>query len=170
MKKLLVALTLLAAVTANAGNIKPSGKFVVPHEIAMFGYEDKAGCESDQGNWNADMQACFFETADSVVISRRSSKKFRVTVSTVVTNGNSCEFSSKNLKWVSGDTMEAVEKAENYDIVGADGQPAMVDCKVTLTFKDSNTVSVNSTFEECRAFCGHSADLTIEDAIRVPKK
>src|SRR5690606_18601050 len=75
--------------------------------------------------------------------------------------GRSCQFTSTEFRQISPNQVEFFAVGQDYfDLVPED----KVVCQVTLTFTNSNTVSVSSTLEECRSFCSLNRDAVLEIA------
>ena len=164
MKISLLALFLSASASANW--FTGVGEFSYPHEIAMVGYADEAGCREDGGKWEDEF--CFFSVEDSVKVEFTDAQamEYYVTVDILSTNAHTCSFEGL-AKWVGPLTLVASSETDDWQEGenGEEGKFVPVTCEVTVKYLDGNRVNVSNN-GKCSNFCGARAMLEIEEAKR----
>lgn len=163
MKTGIVALAFTIAVPALAA-LSLEGAFDRTHDVAFLGYEDAQTCKADGGRWEEAGSICFFEADDSVVVTN-DSEGLKVGVSTISTNGRTCDFSGK-AKQISDTEIVASVATSKYEASNDSYVDAVCELKVTYTSADSVNVTMLSERSACEELCGASTSLEIEGALR----
>ena len=143
------------------------GVFAYAHHTGIVGYEDEKSCAADQGDWDQDMELCFFNVEDSVQVKKTQVPEvFQLNVDTVGSNGHSCSFEGEATVQ-SNDLLMSSVKTEVWQENAQTGEWESVSatCEVTVKYADINTTAV-STNGNCQEFCGMRAILDIEEAKR----
>lgn len=133
------------------------GLFAEPTQTFIVGYTEEAACVSDQGNWDSEMEMCFFDVENTVEV-KGDSEGYSLDIVTTGSNAHSC--------WFEGKVTQVLEKALVSEVPaetfnGTDWEPAI--CQVTVSYENDETVNV-STNGKCQEFCGARAWLEMGPA------
>lgn len=157
--------TLFCSSAAFTAELNMEGNFAFAHQTFVVGYEDEKSCLEDQGEWDKEMEMCFFPVEDTVQV-KKAVGGFDIAVETVGSNAHMCGFEGPAQK-TSDSTLLSSVKTEVWEENAQTGQwesvPAV--CEVTVTYRDENTVSVENN-GKCQEFCGMRAWLSIDEAKR----
>jgi hypothetical protein len=137
------------------------GRYVYAHRISVAWERSQEMCEQDNGTWDAEQEACFFDGAEDQVNIQKILGGYQVEISTLATNAHDCGFMSREVKKIDKHTWLATarEKAEK------DGTEII--CEVEIGQLSSEAISVEPRSSEgCLFFCGARASLRIERATR----
>ena len=151
---LIIAANLYAAISNGMTYI---GTYAQPGQTFMMGYMDQATCVEDRGDWDTDMELCFFDIEQIVEVTG-SSQGYNVVVATWGSNAHSCVFEGAVTEVLPNALVSKVptEVYENGTFV-----PGV--CEVTVTYENDVTVNV-STNGKCQTFCGARAWLEMGPA------
>lgn len=150
----------LAALVFSFNSIAYVGKFVEPVQTFVMGYETEADCQGDNGDWDSEMELCFFPIENEVFVTE-TTDSYALEITTWGANAHSCMFE--------GDVTRVLPNALISEVpveiwVNDAWVPAI--CEVTLNYSDSQTVEV-STNGNCYEFCGMRASLEMGPATLV---
>jgi len=150
MKKLFALAALMMSVSVFAVEIE--GKYEVVRPLFMRGYHAKA-CIADGGVYVGDGLCKWEKGGGSSVVISSTETNFELEISSVGTNGHTCDFSGK------------AALISDYHLVskenGDEGK-----CEVNVFFTSVNTISVK-TNGECSEYCGANMMLDEENLNRV---
>lgn len=157
---LLVASTSLASVNGPFLGLSRdfTGAFQKAKEIYFFSYPTQSSCTADEGQWDSEIESCYFSTYDEVQVKKVTNSLYDVEVNTIGTNGHSCTFSA-TASPLKSNSLRAAAQATVIDESG-EWQPAT--CEVFLYYVGSS-ISVEDN-GNCREYCGARAQLYIEGA------
>lgn len=156
---LLSALTLNLFATVHDSTADLLGNFEEPTMTFIIGYEDASACSNDNGDWDAEMEMCFFNTENTIEVSANANGLF-LSIATVGSNAHQCYFEGSVTKTTSS---SLISEVESMVWNGDDYVPGK--CIVTATYENADTVSV-STNGQCQEYCGARAWLEFGPATR----
>lgn len=150
MKKCLFPVLTLISFSVFAVEIE--GKFEVVRPLFMHGYNSKS-CRADGGVYVGDGLCKWEKGGGSNVQITATETNFDLIISSVGTNGHTCDFSGK-ASLISAYHLISKESSD-------EGQ-----CAVNVFFTSENTISIQ-TNGECREYCGANMALDEENLNRV---
>lgn len=166
MKFVLIAFfTLTCAVSVQATEINFAGNFSAPHKTFIFGYENKKSCLADKGEWSTEDEVCLFDVSDVVKV-QTSAQGATASIETIGANAHTCGFEEPVIQKSANELLAQVEtEVYEYNSETKQGEFVKAICEVTITYKDSDTVSVTNN-GNCQEYCGARAFLHIDEAKR----
>lgn len=135
------------------------GKYVEEVQTFVVGYTNAADCTSDNGDWDAEMELCFFFVDNEVVVSGNANG-YTMTVATWGSNAHSCVFEGPATKVLPNALVSEVP-TEIYEYETGEWVPAT--CEVTVNYGEPETIDV-TTNGNCQEFCGMRASLEMGPA------
>jgi hypothetical protein len=159
---ILSAFLFLVVLSALAAVMQMDGNFVSAHKTYVVGYEDEAACAADQGSW--DGEACYFDVEDSVAVTK-TNNGYSLSVETIGSNAHVCNFEGEAQIASAKELVSSVKTEEEREDDNGNWSSVPVTCSVSVTYKDSNTISVTNN-GNCGSFCGARAWLHIDEAKR----
>lgn len=161
MKHLIGLLTLVLAANLYAvanGGMTFIGTYVEPTQTFVVGYTAEAPCLEDGGDWDTDMEMCFFDTENTVEVSA-DAQGYSLVIATWGSNAHSCVFEER----VTQVLPNALVSEVPTEIYNGDGQWVSAKCVVTVTFENDETLNVG-TNGNCQEWCGARAWLEMGPA------
>lgn len=156
---LLSALALNLLANVQDPTAKLLGTFVEPTQTFVVSYQEASDCTTDGGDWDAEMEMCFFDAANTAKVSATADGLY-LTVDTVGSNAHQCYFEGAVTKTTATTVVSEVE-AMVWN--GTDFEAGT--CEVTVTFENDDTVNVSNN-GKCQEFCGARAWLSFGPATR----
>ncbi len=160
----LIALLALAPLTLAASTIQPLGKYAEPTQTFIVGYEDQSSCEADGGQWDTEMEMCFFAVENTVELAEANGK-LELTVDTVGSNAHECHFQGEAVKMSETEYVSKVNVTEFEQNDKGEWIEVPAVCEVSMSFLDADSVAVGNN-GKCSEFCGARAWLSVDKAIR----
>ncbi|MCO5142040.1 MAG: hypothetical protein M9962_03000 [Oligoflexia bacterium] len=160
--KILVLLVLSTLGTASINHL--FGTFSEPTQTFVVGYEDQASCDSDGGQWDTEMEMCFFDAENTVEL-KEENGKIKLLVDTIGSNAHSCSFEGEAVQTTASQFVSKVDSTEYDQDENGNWVEIPVVCEVTVDFLDENSVTVDNN-GKCREFCGMRAWLSVDKATR----
>ena len=160
MKSIITVVTLIIAANLYAvvsNGMTYLGTYSQPGQTFVVGYFEEAACVQDNGDWDAEMEMCFFDIENTVEVSG-DSQGYKLVVATWGSNAHSCVFE--------GQVTQVLPQALVSEVpteVYRDGEFVPAVCEVTVNYENDETVNV-STNGNCQEWCGARAWLEMGPA------
>jgi len=157
----LLSILFVLSAFAETSNINFTGVFVELVQTYIVGYMDGNSCTTDGGDWDADMEICFFNAQNTARV-QESETGMSLLIDTIGGNAHSCVFEGPVTTVLPEAVVSEVEAGYYDDTTQSYVQGI---CRVTVKFQSADTVMVE-TNGKCSEFCGMRAMLEMGPANR----